>query len=172
MQDNLLESTKAKLGEVREENQRLKMYLNKIMKDYQTLQMQFLDIAKQEAKKSTNLSSAHKTNKELEESDELTSLSLGRTLSDPIKDKNPRKGPEDEQGYKQGFALGLHNKEAGASWPPDKGLKTMRSEENEFSQQNPVKKARVSVRIRCDTPVVSHSYFSILYSQLSLFPPF
>ncbi|PSS07888.1 WRKY transcription factor 72 [Actinidia chinensis var. chinensis] len=177
LKDNQLESANAEMGEVREENQRLRMYLNRMMKDYQNLQMQFFDIVNQETKESTNTA---QSDQEMTEEPELVSLSLGRTSSDPRKDEKAiRKGKEDQQD-KEGLALGLHsnfevsktgpidessikpspensqevNKEAGESWPPQKGLKTVRSEDDEISQHNPVKKARVSVRVRCDTPTM------------------
>lgn len=42
------------------------------------------------------------------------------------------------------------------TWPPPKVLKTMPSGgEDEVAQQCPLKKARVCVRMRCDTPTVS-----------------
>lgn len=46
---------------------------------------------------------------------------------------------------------------AGETWPPSKVLKTARSNggEEEISEQASVKRARVSVRARCDTPTVS-----------------
>ncbi|XP_057514386.1 WRKY transcription factor 72A-like [Actinidia eriantha] len=177
LKDNQLESAKAEMGEVREENQRLRMYLNRMMKDYQNLQMQFFDIVNQETKESTNTA---QSDKKMTEEPELVSLSLGRTSSDPGKDEKAiRKGKEDQQD-KEGLALGLHsnfevsktgpidessikpspenslevNKEAGESRPPQKGLKTVRSEDDEISQHNPVKKTRVSVRVRCDTPTM------------------
>lgn len=168
------------MGEVREENHRLKMHLNRIMKDYQTLQMQFDNIVKQEAKESPII--AH-TQEAIDEP-ELISLSLGRsTSSEPRKDQNPRKLKEDQEENDEGLALRLDssafempkigpstenslkatspensleaNKEASEGWPPHKVLKTMRREDDEVSEQNPVKKARVSVRVRCDTPTVS-----------------
>ena len=166
------------MGEVREENQRLRMYLNRMMKDYQNLQMQFFDIVNQEKKESTNTA---QSDQEMTEEPVLVSISLVRTSSYQRKDENViRKGIEDQQDN-EGLALGLQsnfevsktgpidessikpspenslevNKEAGESWPPQKGLKTMRSEDDEISQHNPVKKARVSVRVRCDTPTVS-----------------
>ncbi|XVF43069.1 hypothetical protein PTKIN_Ptkin02bG0011200 [Pterospermum kingtungense] len=74
-----MESAKAKMGEVKVENERLKLLLSQIMKDYQSLQTRFLDVLQQEeAKKcSTKTASSHREN---EESD-LVSLSLGRSSS-------------------------------------------------------------------------------------------
>ncbi|CAK9155690.1 unnamed protein product [Ilex paraguariensis] len=103
--DEQLESAKAEMGEVKEENQRLRMYLNQIMKDYQNLQMQFHDIVQQETKKSTSPPNNHQ---EAEET-ELVSLTLGRTSTDPKKVENyviPSKGQVHEQD-KEGLALGL-----------------------------------------------------------------
>ncbi|KAK6276270.1 hypothetical protein POUND7_005979 [Theobroma cacao] len=175
-QDSQLESAKAEMGEVREENQRLKMYLNRIMKDYQSLQMQFYDIVRQDAKRST--ATTNNDHQEVEEP-ELVSLTLGRFSSDSKtddKNKTSSQGKEDERG-KQGLSLGLDYKfEASKSdvdepnpsptnssqepkeeetWPPSKVLKTMRSGDDEILQQNPVKKARVCVRARCDTPTMN-----------------
>ncbi|XP_022737105.1 probable WRKY transcription factor 72 isoform X2 [Durio zibethinus] len=179
-QDDQLESAKAEMGEVREENQRLKMYLNRIMKDYHNLQMQFYDIVRQDAKNST-ATTANNDHQEAVEEPELVSLTLGRFSSDSKKDdknKTSSQGKEDERG-KEGLSLGLDYKfEASKSdlddealpnpspanscqepkeeesWPPSKVLKTMRSGDDEALQQNPVKKARVCVRARCDTPTM------------------
>ncbi|KAH7550341.1 hypothetical protein ACOSP7_024400 [Xanthoceras sorbifolium] len=99
--DDQLESARAEMGEVREENQRLKMYLDRIMKDYKTLQMQFYDIVQQEAKKPiiTDSSTDHQ---EMEEpSDDLVSLSLGRSSSDSKKDDQKNKTPNCHQGKKE-----------------------------------------------------------------------
>lgn len=57
---------------------------------------------------------------------------------------------------------------AGETWPPSKVLKTARSNggDEEISQQASVKRARVSVRARCDTPTVSkilHVIISIIF---------
>ncbi|XP_022727790.1 probable WRKY transcription factor 72 isoform X2 [Durio zibethinus] len=174
-QDDQLESAKAEMGEVIEENQRLKMYLNQILKAYQNLQMQFHDIVRQDAETTNN------DDQEVEEP-ELVSLTLGRFSSDSEKDdknKTSGQGKEEERG-KEGLSLGLNYKfevsKSGADdeplpnpspenssqepkeeekWPASKVHKTMISGDDEVLQQNPVKKARVCVRARCDTPTMN-----------------
>ncbi|XP_068649381.1 WRKY transcription factor 72A-like [Aristolochia californica] len=169
------------MGEVMEENERLKMTLARIVKDYQSLQMQFYDTVKQEqAKKSTESAS---NDRDIEEP-ELVSLSLGTTASGSKKEDkggNSSKTKEDEQ-LKEALTLGLDCKfeksntgpadapsnrspensleeakdeEKGEPWPPSKILKTLRNEDDEVSQQAQAKKARVSVRARCDAPTMN-----------------
>lgn len=169
------------MGEVREENQRLKMYLNRITKDYQKLQMQFYDIVGQDSKKSQEAENTDHHHQQEEELD-LVSLTLGRFSNDSKKDgKNKASsshGKEEERGN-EGLSLGLDYKlEASKSevddealpnpspvnstqelkeeetWPPNKVLKTTRTGDDEILQQNLVKKARVCVRTRCETPTV------------------
>lgn len=74
------------MGEVREENQRLKKSLNQIMKDYEALKMQFLGIVGQESKKFPNQDDM--SNKEQQHDQiELVSLTLGRF---PVAEKKKR----------------------------------------------------------------------------------
>ncbi|KAK6920833.1 WRKY domain [Dillenia turbinata] len=183
--DEKLESTKAEIGEVREENQRLKMHLERTMKDYQKLQMQFYDIVKQEAKGSPP--AAHADNQSKMEESELISLSLGRSSSDQSKKdekiKNLGKNTDSEE-LKEGLTLALDCKfeasktslsesmqipstdksfedqpkeEMDETWHPNKIPKTMGSTGEEEVSQQPhiVKKARVSVRARCDLPTMN-----------------
>ena len=168
------------MGEVREENQRLRMYLDKIMKDYKTLEMQFLSIVRQESKESPENAGAPQI-----EEPEFVSLSLGRATNEIKRDEknknNTSKGKENEEvigslslGLDCKFelskispseasvlnsslenSLGGQKEDAGDAWPPGKLSKTMRTGDEESSQQNPPKRARVSVRARCDTPTVS-----------------
>lgn len=184
------------MGEVIEENQRLKMSLNRILNDYRTLQMQFHNIVQQEKKNSSD--QVNDNHQEMLEESELVSLSLGRLPSNPKSDEKAIVSkPLKEEEYKEGLALGLDCKfetsksesttehlpnpcptnssevpkeEAGGTWPPNKVLKTTRDNaEDEVSQHNPTKKARVCVRARCDTPTVNiASSLFILYSTFIL----
>lgn len=180
------------MGVVREENQRLKTSLNKIMNEYRTLEMQFQDILKQGTKKSVE----NNKPQELFEESDLVSLSLGRVPSNPrndekIKVSKPLK--DDDEGFNEELTLGLECKfetsksestnealpnpspenscevskeEAGETWPPSKALKTMRETEDEVAEQSPAKKPRVCVRARCETPTVNpfNSSKLILYN--------
>lgn len=179
-----IENAKAEMGEVMEENQRLKTCLNRILNDYRTLQMQFHNIAEQETKDSSDHKVKSDDNQEIiiEES-ELVSLSLGRLPRNNEAAKVSNK-PLKEEEDKEGLALGLECKfetsksgsttehlanqsptnsvevpkeeAAGESWLPSKGNKTSRDiGDDEVSQQNPAKKARVCVRARCDTPTMN-----------------
>ncbi|XP_022885223.1 probable WRKY transcription factor 72 isoform X3 [Olea europaea var. sylvestris] len=180
--DHQLDLAKAEMGEVIEENQRLRMYLDQILKDYRTLQLQYQDVVQQEAaKKSTS-----PIRDSEEESAELISLSLGMSSSDQFIKKDgsckiSRKEKVDEKSEKQGsLDLGLDCKfevppvkpspigspetsveeikeeTAGENFPPHNTLKNIvRNGDDELSQQNPAKKARVSVRVRCDTPTMN-----------------
>ncbi|KAM1026140.1 hypothetical protein ACFX13_039816 [Malus domestica] len=191
--DCQLESARAEMGEVREENQRLKKYLDRITEEYQTLQMQLYDI-QQKANKSKDIA-IPSTNKnyDQDEESELVSLSLGSFSGKPKwnqkNDKNPStsQGKVENESDGESLSLGLDCKyeapkssattdqvplanpsprssleevpkeEAGETWPPRKVLKTVRSSgmEDEVVQQSPAKKARVSVRVRCDTPTMN-----------------
>lgn len=62
------------MGEVKEENERLKMYLDRIMTEYKALQMQFLETKK-------NTSPVANFDCRNEEDHHHTSLSLGPTIS-------------------------------------------------------------------------------------------
>ncbi|EYU35876.1 hypothetical protein MIMGU_mgv1a0211881mg, partial [Erythranthe guttata] len=196
--DHQLGSTKAEMEEVMEENQRLKMYLDQILKDYRTLQMQYRDVIQHESKQEHE--------QEQEPTDDLISLTLGRTTSGTITErtkperlKTPTFNNNSNFGgggvESQRLTLGLDSRfnqvppnksspppppetasppanpspensleeirqEAGDAWPP-KNTKHARSDNisggdhEEISQQNPTKRARVSVRVRCDTPTMN-----------------
>lgn len=160
------------MEEVRDENEKLKLLLAQMVKEYQSLQMHILDILqKEDAKKFNN------THEETEAA-ELVSLTLGRSISEPKKDGNNSNlinGKQDKT-LTQEIALGfkstenekkprfeelmMNEEEATEKLPPSK-IKTMRSgDEEDLQVQHPhLKKARVSVRARCDTPTVSIKVF-------------
>ncbi|KAH6799047.1 hypothetical protein C2S51_035531, partial [Perilla frutescens var. frutescens] len=174
--DDQLGSTKAEMDEVMEENERLKMYLDRILKDYRTLQMQYRDVIQQEAIKSPPPPPRphHDDHTETPHDHDLIDLSLG--IGDTR--KTPKiDNIEIGDDRKQGLSLGLDYKfelpekspvgpspensieevkeEGGETWPP-KGIKNVRDGgDDESSQQNPAKRARVSVRVRCDTPTMN-----------------
>lgn len=189
------------MGEVREENERLKTTLARIVKEYQSLQLQFYSIVQQEQAKKSSETTTTSTDQQIEES-ELVSLSLGTTTSGQKKEEkivgSSSKSKEEEQ-LKEGLTLGLDCKfeastsgayetpsnptpensfeepkeeEVGEAWPPSKILKTLRSGDDEVSQQPSVKKARVSVRARCDTPTVyvySFTNYFVLFINNPMF---
>ncbi|GLT35386.1 hypothetical protein SLA2020_098440 [Shorea laevis] len=114
-----LESAKAEMGEVREENKRLKMMIEQIEKDYKSLQLRFLDVRQKGASKrsSTDSLPSHDQNDESPES-ELVSLSLGRRSSTPTEPKRDgrtsnsgsRNTKEDDRQLKASLTLGLDPK--------------------------------------------------------------
>ena len=167
------------MGEVKEENERLRMMLEQIQENYKSLQLRFFEILQQgAAKKSTDSAPNSHNNDAL--APELVSLSLGRNPTDFKKDEkatSSSKMKEDHE-IKAGLTLGLDSKfqlsteivsnpspensseepkedDAGETWPPSKIQKTTRNGDEEVAQQNHVKRARVSVRARCDAPTVS-----------------
>ncbi|XP_042477326.1 WRKY transcription factor 72A-like [Macadamia integrifolia] len=117
--DDQLESARAEIGKVKEENEVLKMNLSKMMKEYHSLQLYLTNMIQQdEAKISADTAP---TNQQIEEPE--ISLSLGRLSSEPKK------------------------KEKRSNFSNDR--------DDEASQQTHLKKTRVSVRARCDTPTMN-----------------
>ncbi|CAL0319930.1 unnamed protein product [Lupinus luteus] len=165
-----LEKAKAKMSEVREENQRLKMCLSRVMNDYRTLQMQIHNITQQETQNSFD-----KENNNLQEiikESELVSLSLGNFPSNPRNDEKAKKQVKEKE-YED-LSLGLDYKfetsksastsehllkpspENSSEVPKEEeGGETWKPSKDEVSQENPAKKTRVCVRARCDTPTLN-----------------
>ncbi|XP_023520108.1 probable WRKY transcription factor 72 isoform X1 [Cucurbita pepo subsp. pepo] len=191
IQEEQLESARTEMGEVREENQRLKMSLGQIMKDYEALKMQFLGIVGREAKKlpEHDKEQRQRPHDDQTEETELVSLTLGRypmaEKKKAAEEKNIN-GGDKEAVVKQALSLGLNCKfeqestpatvkeanspnrsltnsidhetkeDAGeTNWPPSKGLKTMRSVDDDSLPTNPPKRARVCVRARCETTTMN-----------------
>lgn len=170
------------MGEVREENERLKMMLKQIENNYQSLQLRFFDILQRETSKQStdNSATAISHDHETEEPAELVSLCLGRSSpserkNETIKPRSSSKSKQTEE-LKANLTLGFDSKflmstetasnrspadsleepkeeEAGEIWPPSKIPK--RNGDEDVAQQSHVKRARVCVRTRCDTPTVS-----------------
>ncbi|KAK9080463.1 hypothetical protein SSX86_000221 [Deinandra increscens subsp. villosa] len=170
-----LELTQAEMGEVRKENQRLRVNLDQIMKEYQTLQKKFQDtFHNQQQQTSTAINSIVKAQNNDES--ELVSLSLGRSSSaEPMIKKDKRCSTPPTKSA-EGLSLGLSSTtqaessvipspdnsleeakdEGGETSMPQKPLAAKRNaDDQEVLQQNPAKKTRVSVRVRCDTPTMN-----------------
>ncbi|KAF7806172.1 putative WRKY transcription factor 61 [Senna tora] len=176
-----VECARAEMGEVREENQRLKTLLDRIMKEYQALQMQFQLMA----------NNANHNEAQTEES-HLVSLTLGRlpsTILPKSQDKTITNKLTSKEEDDDELALGLdckfetsksgsstealpnnnnpsptnscHQlpKEEEAAESCKKALNNTNNnaatDQDEVLQQNPAKKARVCVRARCDTPTMN-----------------
>uniref|UniRef100_A0A0E0DWS8 WRKY domain-containing protein n=1 Tax=Oryza meridionalis TaxID=40149 RepID=A0A0E0DWS8_9ORYZ len=190
-QDDKLESTRAEMGEVREENERLKTLLSRISHDYRSLQTHFYDVLQQGRAKKLPDSPAT----DIEEP-EFVSLRLGTSTSKCKKEEKSttssevKGSTEDFLKIKGGLSLGLSDcrvdsnnsekvqpdvmtlspegsfedarddtAETTEQWPPSKMLKNLRSvgveAEDDIAPQPQVKKARVSVRARCDAPTMN-----------------
>ncbi|KAK3223160.1 hypothetical protein Dsin_010185 [Dipteronia sinensis] len=200
---DLLKMAKAKMGELREENGRLKLLLAQMLKDYQSLQKNFLYIVKQEEanKKSTDtiFSSTPRQESTDQEEPGLISLSLGRGSSTEPNKKDEKKNQNFNGGRLLSLGLDLdyrfdqlinsststepadvdEKKKITSSehsfhedqlkeeepiietWPPpSKNIKTMRNggrdhEDEQVMEQTHLKKARVSVRARCETTTMN-----------------
>ncbi|KAJ1257957.1 hypothetical protein BS78_10G036500 [Paspalum vaginatum] len=192
VEEDKLASTRAEMGEVREENKRLKTMLSRIVEDYRSLQLHFNGILQQgQTKKPADPSTATPTD---HEESEFISLSLGTSTSN--KEEKSRvaegKGREDLMNIKEGgLSLGLSDCKVGATnnakiqpdvqilspegssedankedgmetttdqqWPPSKTLKNLRSAEvdDDIGPLPQAKRARVSVRARCDAPTMN-----------------
>ncbi|XP_078169979.1 WRKY transcription factor 72A-like [Carex rostrata] len=189
-EQTLAPSTKVEVGDMREENKKLKSLLTRVVDDYQSLQTLYFEIMEQgkgKTVKESNPVTAPPTS--VEEEHKLVSLSLGSTISSGGLNKkeekariNTKGNEEDNKIEKERLKLGLDCKfegpsskceanvlslssdnsfdrtkdeEPGESWPPSKIMKNMRGVDDDLSQQPQVKKARVSVRARCDAPTMN-----------------
>lgn len=200
----IIESKKGEMGEVREENERLKVLLAELVNEYESLQMHFFDIlgstkhhhqqgdhhdqATNKSTSVTELAADHNINNHTEENnDELVCLSLGfpshKKCSTNNKDdrnhtynSNIIKNDEVEKNIMgEGLGLGLAGDQYeqvdeatninnnNVSSHHDQGkdvINTRTSNTNHQPQQ--LKKARVSIRARCDTQTVRLLYIFTL----------
>lgn len=196
MQDDQLASVKVEMGKVRQENERLKAYLNKMTMDYQVLKKKFHFITHEQVDQAPQKFKGQ----EMEpEEPEFVGLSLGRSSPGEVKgdadykekNRSPKKVEAamviDLKDKENGMVkLGLNCKFDEGPFPkpnssmensnPEEvvgekaSLKTMRStvDDEVPVQQNPAKKARVSVRIRSEAPTVStiHKYRNTTYPKI------
>lgn len=172
------------MNEVKLENARLKLLLQQIEKDYTSLQTRFFNICQPDLKKSGSPTCTHENIADEEES-ELVSLRLGRSPSPSESKKVDKKRSYDKtiedypscddqsnDGLKLGLDYSTRISEPDLIKPsndPTPGptsevVKTVKrcddesvkkdAGDDEVSQPN-VKRARVSVRTKCDYPTVS-----------------
>lgn len=168
---------KVKMEEVREENERLKLTLSQMMKDYHSLKMQFNGITQEDqSKKPTNLASMAAAS---DDESEMVSLSLGRFSADHSKREEIKKNSNSFNETKN-----LDGTELGLNWKVDldnsaEDSRNLRADniENSLDEskeegsndvvrsknsrigdedilQQPSKKPRVSVRAVCNTQTV------------------
>ncbi|OEL22305.1 putative WRKY transcription factor 72 [Dichanthelium oligosanthes] len=194
VEEDRLASTRAEMGEVREENKRLKTMLSRIVEDYRSLQLHFHDVLQQGQANKKLADPATGAPTSIEEP-EFVSLSLGTSTSMRKKEEKSSvsegKGREHSMNIKGGLSLGLSDCKVGATnnariqsdvltlspegtseeskddatetagqqWPPSKTLKNLRSvgaeAEDDIGPLPQAKKARVSVRARCDAPTMN-----------------
>lgn len=149
------------MGEVKEENEKLKQLISNVVKDYKSLQTHFFQVLQHDEAKNLKTEELDNTLKDIKEDPLLVSLSLGRTSSIDSSSESIKEGKRGFDALNKGLSLGLDSFEEPKkqetipeTWPPSKVLKTIRSS---LDEERPFKKARVSIRARCDSQTVSIS---------------
>ncbi|XP_047158899.1 WRKY transcription factor 72A-like [Vigna umbellata] len=173
-QEDKVKSAKTEMGEVKEENERLKKTLERVEKDYQSLQLRFFDILHKDVPKKGVVTS----HDDQSEEPEFVSLCLGRSPTEPKKEARIADFDKPtEENVGPNLTLGLDSKhllemEIVSDLSPMNSSEEPKETEREgtlstsqsakvinvntdISDQMPAKRARVSVRARCDTPTMN-----------------
>ncbi|XP_021844620.2 WRKY transcription factor 72A-like isoform X2 [Spinacia oleracea] len=194
-QDQLLKSAKAKMGEVKEENQKLKRLLSQILKEYQSLEKQITSMGQpKQSTTETNSSSNNEDDYGVKDQDqpEMVSLTLGSWNNPCNKKQNYDKKQESDDSLNKtrkvetgGLELGLDYRNPRVSttdsikysslensnkvlkedenvdtWTSTQDLKVKENtnsrevDDQEILHQPQVKKTRVCIRSRCDSPTI------------------
>ncbi|KAK1312041.1 putative WRKY transcription factor 61 [Acorus calamus] len=173
-QKDQLELKRAEMGEVREENERLKTVLAQMVEEYRSLKTHVFDMVQQEqTKKSIDTYSIHK---DTDETELQVSLSLGASHIGHNAEGKANVSTKMKDEFDQlrgGLTLGLDckfmgHKDASTNMSLGNGLEEAMKEDSiripemlrgkdddVLVPQVPAKKARVSVRVRCDTPTMN-----------------
>ncbi|GMH01692.1 hypothetical protein Nepgr_003531 [Nepenthes gracilis] len=167
--EELLKSTKEKMREAIEENGRLNVSLERIIRAYEYLKKYASDhkILQEGHKKPSEAARIYKENGG---EPDMVSLTLGRSASfeakiDEKKISNSYKCKEEVLGLSdckpgataracmKNSSMVIKEETVTETWPPSKTVRS-REDDDQSLQQNQSKKARVSLRVRCDTPTV------------------
>ncbi|XBI35286.1 hypothetical protein VPH35_120982 [Triticum aestivum] len=191
-QEDKIASTRAEMGEVRKENERLKMMLSRMVEDHRSLQKQF-DVLHQQGR-GKNLAVGSPDHTSLVDGPGFVSLRLGtsavmsrQNMGEEIKDST--NNPDDKgiflglssacgavgartdgsetkvrpdvvtlspRGSSEGEAAETTTSAAASKMAKNPRITVSGAEtEEEVARQPLAKKARVSVRARCDTPTMN-----------------
>ncbi|KAL8475636.1 hypothetical protein ACS0TY_028340 [Phlomoides rotata] len=152
-----IEQSESEMTGIREENTRLKTLVQQIENDYKSLQMKFIDVSQESKKRKCSFSIVYDSEKNTHVDDhdqDLVSLRLGTS---PTRSKKV----EDLHDVKNNGLINLnHNLEKRLKTEDHESgekcdHKVLNGNGDEESGQTSVKRARVCVRARCDTPTMN-----------------
>nr|XP_016497218.1 PREDICTED: probable WRKY transcription factor 72 isoform X1 [Nicotiana tabacum] len=178
-QEDKLNSTKAQIDEAKQENERLKSMLSKTIKDYQSLQMHFQGISQnskdiiatsieQEQVELVSLSLGRSSRefkqdekeydqnecKDIKKQSKLfdgLELGLNYRCSPDFTEVTKHYDDSPENSFEESKKEHIISEPCIQNYPSSKMSRICGDEDEDFLQQNPQKKARVSIRAVCDT---------------------